>query len=55
MCVYIYAVLSHFNHVQFFETLWTVSARLPCPRDSPGQNTRMGCHALLQGIFPTQG
>ena len=23
--------------------------------DSPGQNTRVGCHALLQGIFPTQG
>ena len=22
--------------------------------DSPGQNTRMGCHALLQWIFPTQ-
>ena len=22
---------------------------------SPGQNTGMGCHALLQGIFPTQG
>ena len=23
--------------------------------DSPGKNTRLGCHALLQGIFPTQG
>ena len=23
--------------------------------DSPGKNTEMGCHALLQGIFPTQG
>ena len=23
--------------------------------DSPGQNTGVGCHALLQGIFPTQG
>ena len=23
--------------------------------DSPGQDTGMGCHALLQGIFPTQG
>ena len=22
--------------------------------DSPGENTRVGCHALLQGIFPTQ-
>ena len=23
--------------------------------DSPGQNTGVGRHALLQGIFPTQG
>ena len=23
--------------------------------DSPGETTRVGCHALLQGIFPTQG
>ena len=30
-------------------------ARLPCSWDSLGKNTRVGCHALLQGIFPTQG
>ena len=23
--------------------------------DSPGKNTGLGCHTLLQGIFPTQG
>ena len=23
--------------------------------DSPGKNTGVGCHALLQGIFPSQG
>ena len=23
--------------------------------NSPGKNTRVGCHALLQAIFPTQG
>ena len=23
--------------------------------DSPGKNTGVGCHALLQGSFPTQG
>ena len=23
--------------------------------DSPGKNTGVGCHPLLQGIFPTQG
>ena len=25
------------------------------PWDSPGKNTGVGCHALLQGIFSTQG
>ena len=30
-------------------------ARLCCPWDSPGKNTGVGCHAFLQGIFPTQG
>ena len=30
-------------------------ARLLCPWDSPGKNTGVGCHALLQGIFPSQG
>ena len=29
--------------------------RLLCPWDSPGKSTGVGCHALLQGIFPTQG
>jgi len=30
-------------------------ARLLCPWDSPVKNAGMGCHFLLQGIFPTQG
>ena len=29
--------------------------RLLCPWDSPGKNTGVGCHALLQGIGPIQG
>ena len=33
----------------------SLPSRLLCPWDSPGKNTRVGCHALLQGIFPTQG
>ena len=28
---------------------------LLCPWKYPGKNTGMGCHALLQSIFPTQG
>ena len=27
---------------------------LLCPWDSPGKNTGVGCHFLLQGLFPTQ-
>ena len=30
-------------------------SRLLCPWDSPCKNTGVGCHAFLQGIFPTQG
>ena len=30
-------------------------ARLLCPRDFLGKNTGVGCCALLQGVFPTQG
>ena len=33
--------------------LWPAS--LLCPWDSPGKNAGVGCHFLLQGIFPTQG
>ena len=29
-------------------------ARLLCPWDTQGKNTGVGCHFLLQGIFPTQ-
>ena len=47
-------VLSCFSHVQLFATPWTI-ARLLCPWDPPGKNTLVGCHALLQGIFPSQG
>ena len=33
----------------------SLPARVLCPWDSPGKNTGVGCQALLQGIFPTQG
>ena len=48
-------MLSHFSCVQLFVTPWTVAHQAPLPWDSPGKNTRVGCHALLQGIFLTQG
>ena len=34
--------------------IWS-DLKLLCPWDFPGKNTGMGCHFLLQGIFPTQG
>jgi len=43
-------MLSHFSRVQLFTT-----ARFLCPWYSPGKGTGVGCYALLQGIFPTQG
>ena len=33
---------------------WAVTHQAPCPWDSPGKNTGVGCHFLLQGIFLTQ-
>ena len=33
-------------------TPWMAATRLLW--DSPGKNIGVGCHALLQGIFPTQ-
>ena len=49
-------MLSWFSRVRLFATLWTIASmgRLLCPWDSPGKNTGVGCHALLQGIFPNQ-
>ena len=46
-------VLSCFSCLQLFVTLWTVAHQAPL-WDSPGKNTGVGCHALLQGIFLTQ-
>ena len=46
---------SHFSCIQLFTALWTAPTRLLCPWNSPGTNTGVGCHALLQGIFPIQG
>ena len=36
-------------------TPWTAACQTLCPWDFSGENTGVGCHALLQGIFPTQG
>ena len=43
------------NHIQLFPAPLMVARQDPLSWDSPGKNTGVGCHALLQGIFPTQG
>ena len=48
-------MLSHFSHIQFFATLWTVARQAPLSLRLPGKNTGMGCHALLQETFLTRG
>ena len=44
------------SHFWLFATPWTVQpTSLPWPWDDfPGKNTGVGCHSLLQGIFPIQ-
>ena len=46
-------MLNHFSPVQFLAT--PQPTRLLCPWESPGKNTGVGCHAFLEGIFPTLG
>ena len=42
------------SRVWLFATPGTVAYQAPYPWDFPGKSTGVGCHFLLQGIFPTQ-
>jgi len=42
------------SHVWLFATRWTRACQSPLSWNFPGKNTGVGCHFLLQGIFPTQ-
>ena len=44
----------HFSRVRLFAIQWTVACQAPLSLESPGKNTGVGCHTLLQGIFLTQ-
>ena len=50
MCCTVSSVVS--NSLQPY---WPQLTRLLCPWDSPGENTGVGYHALLQGVFPNIG
>ena len=41
-------LLSRFSHVRLCATHRQQPIRLLCPWDSPGKNTGVGCHFLLQ-------
>ena len=47
------------SHIRFFcdpmDFCDSMDYRFLCPWDMPGKNNGMGCHFLLQGIFPTHG
>ena len=42
------------GHVCMLSCVQLFPARLLCPWGSPGKNTGVGCHFLLQGSFPNQ-
>ena len=53
MCVCVYSVVTVVS--DSLQPHGWQPTRLLCPWDFPGQHTRVGCHSLLLGIFPTQG
>ena len=48
-------MLSHFSPVWLFVMLWTVDHQSPLSMGFSRQEYCVGCHFLLQGIFPAQG
>ena len=47
--------LSHFSHVRLLATPWTIAHQAPLSVGFSSKNTGVGCRALWQGIFLTQG
>ena len=52
MILHACSVVSVMSNSLWSSGLW--STRILCPWDSPGKNTGVSCHAVLQGIFTTQ-
>ena len=48
-------MLSRFSHAQLYATLWSVAHQTPLSMGFSKQEYWSGLHALLQGIFLTQG
>ena len=43
------------SRVRLFAPYVLKPTRPLCPWDPPGKNSGVGCHVLVQGIFPAQG
>ena len=55
VCVHACTCVSVLSCVQLFVTPWTVAClQFHCPWNFSGRKTGVGCHFLLQRIFPTQ-
>ena len=54
-CIYMWKKVSRWAVPHSLWAPWIVPARLLCSQNSPGKDTGVGGHALLQGIFPPQG
>ena len=48
------ALVKLLSCVQLFAAPWTITYQRNLVWDFPGKSTGVGCHSLLQGIFPTQ-
>ena len=55
VCVCVCVCVSHSVMSNSLQHHGLQPSRLLCPQDFPGKNTGVGCHFLLQRIFPTEG
>ena len=55
--IHVYICINIGGHAksQLLETAWTVALQAPLSMGFFSKNIRVGCYALLQGIFLTQG
>ena len=50
-----YKIHMYVQSCQLFMTLWTVARQFPLSMEFSRQEYGVGCHFLLQDVFPTQG
>ena len=54
--IFLKELVKSLSRTRLFVTAWIVACtKLLRPWDFQGKSTGVGCHFLLQGIFPTQG